>query len=175
MALVLLILTYSNKGLGDVQIKKVHVYVCVCRYVYVHVTYHHTWCTKVLDKQQLLLLLYLLHLTLKIWCKWPSRESEMVFSFSKIYSFFRFIALFWLRKDCISQGFPEKQKQQETGIYIVIYMYLIYMIRMFVCVYVYMLCAESCPTLQTPGLQPASLFYPWNFPGNNTGVVCMYM
>ena len=50
MALVLLILTYSNKGLGDVQIKKVHVYVCVCRYVYVHVTYHHTWCTKVLDK-----------------------------------------------------------------------------------------------------------------------------
>lgn len=50
IALVLLILTYSNKGVGDVQIKKVHVYVCVCRYVYVHVTYHHTWCTKVLDK-----------------------------------------------------------------------------------------------------------------------------
>lgn len=41
MALVLLILRYSTKGLGDVQIKKVHVYVFVCIDVYVHVTYHH--------------------------------------------------------------------------------------------------------------------------------------
>lgn len=50
MALVPLILMYSNKGLGDVQIKKVHVYGCVCIYVYVHVPYRHVWCTKVLDK-----------------------------------------------------------------------------------------------------------------------------
>ena len=31
---------------------------------------------------------------------------------------------------------------------------------------------QSCPTLQTHGLWPARLLYPWNSPGKNTGLDC---
>ena len=31
---------------------------------------------------------------------------------------------------------------------------------------------QSCPTLVTHGLKPASLLCPWDFPGKNTGVGC---
>ena len=34
-------------------------------------------------------------------------------------------------------------------------------------------CAVECCSLRSQGLQPARLFYPWNFLGKNTGVVAM--
>ena len=38
------------------------------------------------------------------------------------------------------------------------------------------LVVQSCFTLLSPhGLQPASLLYPWNFPGKNTGVDCHFL
>ena len=36
-------------------------------------------------------------------------------------------------------------------------------------------CTQSCLTLQPHGLQPARFFYPWNFPGKNTGVGCHFL
>ena len=35
--------------------------------------------------------------------------------------------------------------------------------------------AQSCQTLRLHGWQPTRLFYPWNFPGNNTGVGCHFL
>ena len=35
--------------------------------------------------------------------------------------------------------------------------------------------AKSCLTLQTHGLQPARILYPWNSPGKNTGVGCHFL
>ena len=39
-----------------------------------------------------------------------------------------------------------------------------------VCVCVWLCNRQSCPTLQSHGLWPASLFYPWNSSGKNAGV-----
>ena len=41
-----------------------------------------------------------------------------------------------------------------------------------VCVWVGVM---SCPTLWSHRLQPARLFCPWNFPGNNTGMGCHFV
>ena len=35
--------------------------------------------------------------------------------------------------------------------------------------------AQSCPTLWSHGLWSAKLFYPWNFPGKNTGAGCHFL
>ena len=37
------------------------------------------------------------------------------------------------------------------------------------------LAAQSCPTLQSHGLQSTRLLCPWHFPGNDTGVVCHFL
>ena len=37
------------------------------------------------------------------------------------------------------------------------------------------LVAQSCPTLQPCGLEPASLLCPYDFPGKNTGVGCHFL
>ena len=37
------------------------------------------------------------------------------------------------------------------------------------------LVTKLCQTLATPGLQPAGLLCPWNFPGKNTGVGCHFL
>ena len=38
------------------------------------------------------------------------------------------------------------------------------------------LVTQSCPALLQPrGLQPTKLFYPWDFPGKNTGVGCHFL
>ena len=34
---------------------------------------------------------------------------------------------------------------------------------------------KSCPTLATPGIVPARLLCPWNFPGENTRVGCRFL
>ena len=44
------------------------------------------------------------------------------------------------------------------------------MVSMCVCVCVYVLIPQSCPTLWCQGLQSARLLGPWDFPGKNTGV-----
>ena len=40
---------------------------------------------------------------------------------------------------------------------------------------VVVLVAQSCPTLQPHGLQPARLLCPWDFPGRSTGVGCHFL
>ena len=37
------------------------------------------------------------------------------------------------------------------------------------------MCAQSCLTLQPPGLQPTRLLCPWDFPGKNTRVGCDFL
>ena len=37
------------------------------------------------------------------------------------------------------------------------------------------MCAQSCLTLQPPGLQPTRLLCPWDFPGKNTRVGCHFL
>ena len=45
-----------------------------------------------------------------------------------------------------------------------------------VCVSLYVLVAQLCPTLCDPhGLQPTRLLCPWDFPGKDTGVGCHFL
>ena len=49
--------------------------------------------------------------------------------------------------------------------------------KVLVCATTYSACvhAQSCPTLQTCGLQPARFLYPLDFPGKSPGVGCHFL